>query len=75
MVKLTKETGEVISFSVKGFVAAAKRTVKRLFKFLHKQLSKLEDKILKAIDNLGKKAEKKIKERTVPEAETGEITL
>jgi len=55
------ETREVkiVSLSIKRL----KPLVKKLFVWLHKQLSKLEDWVLKELDKLGTWADKKLTER------------
>jgi len=80
MVKLTKNNGEAVSFSVKGAgrllvkilkegINLIKTGIKWVFKKAHEGLTWLEDKALKKLDKLGKYAEKKILERTEPEPE------
>jgi len=80
MVRLTKKNGETVSFAVKGAgrffkglvqkgIGWLKRRVKNLIAYLHKGLSKAEDKILKKLDKVGTWANKKIDERFPEEPE------
>jgi len=85
MVRLTKNNGEAVSFSVKGtgrffkglvkkLITIGKNAVKWTFSKIHEGLTWLEDKVLKQFDKLGKWAEKKIDERLPePEPETPEL--
>lgn len=51
-----KDNQTFMSFSIKNLV-------KRIFKWIHKKLSQLEDFILNKFDEWGKKAEEKLIER------------
>jgi hypothetical protein len=66
MVKLTKNDGEAVSFSIRGLKEFLKNQVIGFFAWIHKKLASLEDKILKKLDDLGKYAQNKISERTEP---------
>ena len=61
---IIRKDNTFVSFSVKNFVAGAKKLVKRFFAWCHRGLTWLENKALKKIDKIGKRMEKKLAERT-----------
>lgn len=50
----------VISISLKNLIGHIKSGVKRFFGWIHTKLTNAENKILKKLDDVGKKAEEKL---------------
>ena len=61
-----RKDNSFVSFSVKNFVAWAKKSVKRFFAWCHRGLTWLENKALEKIDKIGKRMAKRLAKRNEP---------